>query len=89
MTVYALIVTYNRRQLLCECLEAVLGQTRRPDRVLVLDNASTDGTPELFAPGGSFCQPLIQYERLDRNTGGAGAFVRGFGEPGPTAIGSG
>ena len=60
MTVYALIVTYNRRALLCECLEAVLSQTRRPDRVLVLVNASTDGPPALFAPGGLFCQPLIQ-----------------------------
>ncbi len=83
MTVYALIVTYNRRALLYECLEAVLSQTRRPDRVLVLDNASTDGTPALFAPGGPFCQPLIQYERLDRNTGGAGGFCEGIRQTWP------
>ena len=33
------------RFLLREALPAVLGQTRPPDRVIVVDNASTDGTP--------------------------------------------
>jgi rhamnopyranosyl-N-acetylglucosaminyl-diphospho-decaprenol beta-1,3/1,4-galactofuranosyltransferase len=44
--VCAVIVTYNRKDLLRECLNAVLSQTRPPDHVLVVDNASTDGTPE-------------------------------------------
>lgn len=46
--VWAIIVTYNRRALLEECLEAVLAQTRPLDRILVVDNASTDGTDAML-----------------------------------------
>jgi GT2 family glycosyltransferase len=41
--VTAVVVTYNRRALLRECLAALAAQTRPVDRVLVVDNASTDG----------------------------------------------
>ncbi|MFN4074266.1 MAG: glycosyltransferase, partial [Thermus sp.] len=34
--VCAVIVTYNRKELLRECLQAVLSQTRPPDHVLVV-----------------------------------------------------
>ena len=44
--VIAVVVTYNRRDLLTEALSAVLGQTRAPDTVIVIDNASTDGTAD-------------------------------------------
>lgn len=43
----AIILTYNRKALLADCLEAVLGQSRPCDHVLVLDNASTDGTADM------------------------------------------
>ena len=39
----AVVVTYNRRDLLEQCLQALLGQTA-PCTVLLVDNASTDGT---------------------------------------------
>jgi len=42
--VAAVVVTCNRRQLLLEALEAVHAQTPAPDVVIVVDNASTDGT---------------------------------------------
>ncbi len=48
-TVCAVVVTYNRRDLLRECLEAVTAQTRPADVVLVVDNDSTDGSRELLA----------------------------------------
>lgn len=54
MTVYALVVTYNRKALLIECLNAILAQSRMPDKIVVIDNASTDGTGELFSKGGVF-----------------------------------
>jgi GT2 family glycosyltransferase len=44
--VVAVVVTYNRRDLLIEALTAVLGQTRAPDAVIVV-NASTDDTAEM------------------------------------------
>ena len=42
--VFAAIVTYNRKDLLCRCVEACLAQTAPPDLIFIFDNASTDGT---------------------------------------------
>jgi GT2 family glycosyltransferase len=46
------VVTYNRKQLLLECLGALLKQTHPLDSVYLIDNASTDGTPELLKEKG-------------------------------------
>jgi GT2 family glycosyltransferase len=78
MTVCALVVTYNRRELLAECLDAVFGQTRRPEELIVVDNASTDGTPELLREHGYLERPEVSYLRLDANLGSSGGFARGF-----------
>ncbi len=72
--VCAVIVTYNRKALLKECLEAVLAQTRPPDHVLVVDNASTDGTAEMLRE--EF--PQVEVLRLPENQGGAGGFHEGM-----------
>jgi len=45
-TVCAVVVTYNRKKLLLECLEALLKQSRSLNAIYIIDNASTDGTPE-------------------------------------------
>ena len=47
--VTAVVVTYNRRQLLLEALAAVHAQSRAPDAVIVVDNASTDDTAAAVA----------------------------------------
>ena len=70
----AVVVTHNRRELLAECLEAVLGQTRRPDRVLVVDNASTDGTDALVAER----FPEASLLRMPENDGSAAGFGAGM-----------
>ena len=41
------IPTFNRKELLVKCLEAVAGQTLKPAKIFVVDNHSSDGTPEL------------------------------------------
>jgi GT2 family glycosyltransferase len=74
-TVHAAVVTFNRRDLLMECLEGVLGQTHPVERVVVVDNASTDGTPELLRERGFLDRPDLDYVRLERNVGGAGGFA--------------
>jgi len=51
-TVCAVIVTYNRKLLLLECLEALSKQTRPIQGIYLIDNASTDGTPELLVRKG-------------------------------------
>lgn len=42
----AVIVTYNRKEKLLECISAVLEQTCIPSGVYIIDNNSTDGTGE-------------------------------------------
>ena len=44
LAVVAVLVTYNRRDLLLEALPAVLAQNRPPEVVWVVDNASDDGS---------------------------------------------
>ena len=42
------IPTYNRRDKLPACIASVLAQTYRNIEVIVVDDASTDGTERLF-----------------------------------------
>jgi rhamnopyranosyl-N-acetylglucosaminyl-diphospho-decaprenol beta-1,3/1,4-galactofuranosyltransferase len=42
--VIAVIVTYNRQQLLANCITALKNQTRKLDSILVINNGSTDET---------------------------------------------
>ena len=44
--VAAVVVTFNRKQLLLECLNALIHQTYRLDAIFIIDGPSTDGTPE-------------------------------------------
>jgi len=73
-TVCAVVVTYNRKDLLRECLQAVTGQSRAPDTVLVVDNASTDGTPDMLRA--EF--PAAELLELATNEGSAGGFHEGM-----------
>jgi rhamnopyranosyl-N-acetylglucosaminyl-diphospho-decaprenol beta-1,3/1,4-galactofuranosyltransferase len=72
--VIAVVVTYNRRELLLESLAAVAAQTRPADAVIVVDNASADGTAAAVRT--QF--PSVQLAELARNTGGAGGFASGI-----------
>ncbi|HMU10987.1 MAG TPA: glycosyltransferase, partial [Ferruginibacter sp.] len=44
--VIAVVVTYNRKALLTECIAALRNQTRPLDAILVVNNGSTDDTEE-------------------------------------------
>lgn len=72
--VVAVVVTWNRLGLLREALAAVTGQSARPAAVVVVDNASDDGTPQAVAA--EF--PAVDLLVLGRNTGGAGGFAAGL-----------
>lgn len=73
-SVWAVVVTYNRLALLRECLTALEAQTRPLDGVIVIDNASTDGTPSAVAEG----FPWVRLQVLGENRGGAGGFHAGL-----------
>lgn len=72
--VVAVVVTYNRRELLEECLAALRAQERAVDEILVVDNASTDGTAELVRRE----HPDVELLALSENQGGAGGFHEGM-----------
>ncbi len=76
--VCAVVVTYNRKALLSGCLESLLAQSYALERIIVIDNASMDGTETLFGDSGAFARPQISHIRLAANTGGAGGFHEGF-----------
>ena len=67
------IVTYNRVELLKECLACVCGQTIPFSRVIVVDNHSTDGTAEFLA-----AREDLDVIREPENLGGAGGFYDGL-----------
>ncbi len=71
--VLALVVTHNRKALLEECLAALSQQTYPPAHILVVDNASSDGTAELLAG-----YPQVEHLRLEKNLGAAGGFHHGL-----------
>jgi len=72
------VVTYNRKELLRECLDALLNQTHPLDSVVLIDNASVDGTQEFLKENGHLSNPKIDYLRLPENIGGAGGFYEGM-----------
>ena len=77
--VCAVVVTYNRKELLRECLASLLAQTHPLRRILVVDNASTDGSSDMLAqrfPASS--TPEVVVMRLPANIGGAGGFHEGM-----------
>lgn len=75
MRVAAVVVTYNRRALLEQTLDALESQVHLPDHLVIIDNASTDET-EAFLSERKFSVPAT-VRRLAENTGGAGGFAAG------------
>lgn len=78
-----LIVTYNRKQLLAECLDCVMRQTLSFSRICVIDNCSTDGTGAYLDQLASAysCEqtaPVLDIHHLEENLGGAGGFSFGL-----------
>jgi GT2 family glycosyltransferase len=76
--VCAIVVTFNRKDLLAECLTALSSQTCAVAHVFVIDNASTDGTPRMIEERFSSATSGITYVRLPENVGGAGGFRAGL-----------
>lgn len=73
-TVAVVVVTYNRADLLGRMLDGLAAQTRQPDAVYVVDNASADHTATILAHRHDL--PL-QVTTMPENLGGAGGFHRG------------
>lgn len=72
------VVTYNRKDLLVRCLEHISQQTLPPSNIIIVDNASTDGTSEVLDGIDDLHGVPVTVLRLPSNTGGAGGFHAGL-----------
>lgn len=64
------VVTYNRLVLLKECIEGIQKQTQPYDKLIIVNNGSTDGTSEYLQSIENETTQIIHQE----NVGGAGGF---------------
>ena len=72
--VAAVVVTFNRREIVLECLSSLFSGTRRPDEVIVVDNGSSDGTADAIRAR----YPKVRLLSMGENLGPAGGFNRGM-----------
>jgi rhamnopyranosyl-N-acetylglucosaminyl-diphospho-decaprenol beta-1,3/1,4-galactofuranosyltransferase len=70
--VVAVVVTWNREELLVEALAALRAQSRPVDGIVVVDNHSDTSVESLVGD--------VHFVRLPRNVGGAGGFAVGIEE---------
>lgn len=72
MHISAVVVTHNRKEWLIDCVNAIRGQSKHLDNIIVVDNDSQDGTKAW----------LLNQKDLDviyqKNVGGAGGFESGI-----------
>ncbi|GAA1647570.1 glycosyltransferase family 2 protein [Microbacterium flavum] len=73
--VAAVVVTFNRLEKLKTVLSSLAAQSTPPEWVVIVDNASDDGTAEYLA---GLTEPSLDITRLEENTGGAGGFATGM-----------
>ena len=55
MKIIAAILTHNRSKLLERCLESLFCQSRKPDKIVVINNGSTDKTEAMLLDRGVEC----------------------------------
>lgn len=84
MKVVAIIVTYNRKNLLLHCIDAIYAQCKKPDAIYIIDNNSTDGTYVLLHEKGivngnnEYNGISLIYVQLPINGGGSMGFHEGL-----------
>jgi glycosyltransferase involved in cell wall biosynthesis len=74
-TISAVVRVYNGEAYIAETVAALLAQTRPADEVVIVDDGSTDGTPDVLAGFGDAIRVVRQ-----PNSGLAAAFNRCFAE---------
>ncbi len=71
-------VTFNRSNLLSRLLTSISNMEPRPGHVVVIDNASSDDTPQIIESFRDRIGTELVYRRLETNTGGSGGFSAGM-----------
>ena len=76
MEIIAVVVTRNRMELLKGAIAHLLSQTIELKRIIIVDNASTDGTTEFLKK--EVTEPVFDIVYNTTNEGGAGGFYTGI-----------
>lgn len=71
----SIVVTYNRKKLLEECINRLLDCKTKELTIYIIDNASTDGTKEMI---NKKFKDKVRYVNTGENLGGAGGFNYGM-----------
>ena len=74
--IIAVVVTYNRKDILRKSLDCILRQKNCLCDIMVVDNNSIDGTRDMVKK--DFDNPHIIYHNTGTNLGGAGGFQQGI-----------
>jgi glycosyltransferase involved in cell wall biosynthesis len=74
MQITVLVTAYNVADYVESALNSVMEQTRQPDRIIVVDDGSTDATPQILKLWGR----KIEYIRSENNLGVLPATVKGL-----------
>lgn len=78
-SVCALVLTYNRKNLVRKTIKALARQSKPVSKIIVVNNASTDGTPQVLQElQRSFKPGLISIYNLKENLGASGGFSEGM-----------
>ncbi len=79
-TLTTVIPAYNAERFIGETLASVAAQTHLPDRLVILDNCSTDDTPKIIEAFQNRHSSLnCEFRRNETNIGGTANFNKAFG----------
>jgi len=79
LNIAAVIVTYNRIECLKKSLELYVNQSYKPQRIIVVDNCSTDGTVDYLKDWEMIDHKIFKKViYLNSNQGGSGGFYAGL-----------
>jgi glycosyltransferase involved in cell wall biosynthesis len=67
--VSVIVPAYNREKYIGQCLDSILNQTYKDLEIIVVDDGSTDSTPEMVEEYRRRYGEKIKFKRLERNRG--------------------
>jgi glycosyltransferase involved in cell wall biosynthesis len=73
-----ILPNYNHAKYLPACLDSLIKQTRQPDEIVILDDASTDNSLQIIEDYGRR-YPVIRIDRAEKNRGAVGNINTGVG----------
>jgi glycosyltransferase involved in cell wall biosynthesis len=78
-TVGVVIATYNGEKFLNEQLQSIINQTKRPEKIIIVDDCSTDGTRDIIKEKAKLFPDLFIYMENEQNLGAKKTFINGIG----------